>query len=281
MGNAPDVRGVGSTRTRTRWLVGGIVLALAAHADVALPDSRCDSPDNETRVRGNKECLVIRTFRPASPAEAPKLLVFLHGDLSDGGAADYIYDLARDAVADGRVVVALLRPGYFDSAGNQSSGDNGNRQDSYTKHNVDAIAAALKALREHHKASHLVVVGHSGGAAISGVILGRHPGVADAAVLAACPCFVAEWRAGRRRWTQSLSPDEVIKHVPVATRVLALTGDADDRTRPTLAADYVNALVKRGLPARFELVPGASHNEVVRRPELRAAIDELIAHLGR
>jgi len=262
-------------------LAGWVLLALAGQANVAPAEGRCDSPDNETRVRGDKECLVIRTFRPASPGDAPKLLVFIHGDVSSGGAADYIYERALEAVTDGRLVVALLRPGYFDSAGNQSSGDNFNRQDSYTKHNVDAIAATLKALREHHKASHLILVGHSGGAAISGVILGRHPGVADAAVLAACPCFIAEWRAGRRRWMQSLSPDEVIKQVPVATRVVALTGDADDNTRPILARDYVKALAKRGVPARFELVPGAGHNDVVRRPELRSAIDEVIAQLGR
>lgn len=224
---------------------------------------------------------MARTFRPANPGEAPKLLVFLHGDVSSGGAADYVYGLARDAVSDGRVVVALLRPGYFDSSGNQSSGNNFNRQDSYTKHNIDAIAAAFKVLRQHHKANRLIVVGHSGGAAITGVILGRHPGVVDAAVLAACPCNLGEWRAGRRWWTQSLSPNEVIEQVPVATRVLALTGDADDNTRPFLAMDYIKALAKRGLPARFELVPGATHNDVVRRPELRAAIDEIIAQLDR
>ena len=86
---------------------------------------------------------------------------------------------------------------------------------------------------------------------------------------------------GRRRWTQSLSPDEVSKKVPASTRVVALTGDADDNTRPILARDYVAALVNRGIPARFESVPGAGHNDVVRRPELRSAIDEVIAHLDR
>ena len=265
-----------------RALPGGlIVLAVLGLAGGAASQARCDAPDNETRVRGEAECLVIRTFRPASPADAPRLVVFIHGDVSSGGAADYIYDRAQEAVSDGRVVVALLRPGYFDSAGNQSSGDNFGRQDSYTKHNIDAIAAALRALREHHKASHLVLVGHSGGAAISGVILGRHPHLADAAVLAGCPCFVSEWRAGRRRWLQSLSRDEFAKRVPVATRVVALTGDADDNTRPVLARDYVKALAARGVSARFELVAGAGHHDVVRRPELRSTIDEVIGQLGR
>src|SRR5262249_49925857 len=161
---------------------------------------------------------------------------------------------AQEAVANGRVVVALLRPGYFDSAGNQSTGDNFDRQDSYTKHNIDAIAAALKVLREQHKITHLILVGHSGGPAISRVILGRQPGVADAALLASCPCFINEWRSGRRRWAHSLSPDEVIKQVPVATFVVALTGEADDNTRPMLAEDYVKTLAKRGVRARFELV---------------------------
>jgi len=263
-------------------LAGWILCAvLVADANIAFGDGRCDSPDNETRVRGDTECLVIRTFRPADPGESAKLIVFIHGDVSSGGAADYIYERAQEAVANGRVVVALLRPGYFDSAGNLSSGDNFDRQDSYTKHNVDAIAAALKALREHHKATRLVLVGHSGGAAISGVVLGRHPGLADAAILASCPCYINEWRAGRRRWAHSLSPDEVIKQVPVTASVVALTGDADDNTRPILAEDYIKALAKRGVPARFELVRRAGHNDVMRRPELRSAIDEIIAHLDR
>lgn len=163
-------------------------------------------------MRRNTECLVIRTFRPASPGPATTLLVFIHGDLSGGGPADYVYERAQAAAGEGRVTVALLRPGYGDNQGNQSTGDNSNRQDSYTKHNIDAVAA-LTTLREHHKADRLILVGHSGG--------------------------------------------------------------------PVLARDYVAALAKRGLPARFTVVPGAGHNDVVRRPELRSAIDELVTQLSR
>ena len=45
-------------------------------------------------------------------------------------------------------------PGDFDSSGNQSSGDNFNRRDSYTRHNIDAIATALQTLREQCDAHH-------------------------------------------------------------------------------------------------------------------------------
>ena len=153
----------------------GILLAVLAQPRVAPAQARCDPPDNETRVRRNTECLVIRTFRPASPGPATTLLVFIHGDLSGGGPADYVYERAQAAAGEGRV--------------------------------------ALTTLREHHKADRLILVGHSGG--------------------------------------------------------------------PVLARDYVAALAKRGLPARFTVVPGAGHNDVVRRPELRSAIDELVTQLSR
>ena len=264
-----------------RPLLLGLAALIGAGAPASAPaQAPCQPPDNEKRVAGGNECLVIRTFRPATPAPAPMLLVFIHGDLSGGGPADYIYERAREAVADGRVVVGLLRPGYGDGEA-QSTGDNFERNDSYTAHNVDAVAAAIKTLSEHHRASHVVLVGHSGGAAISGVILGRHPGLAAGAVLAACPCDLAAWRTGRRPWRQSLSPDDFGKRVSGGTRVIAVTGDKDDNTRPILAEDYAKTLAKRGIPARFVLVPGAGHNDVMRRPELRAAIDDVVSQLGR
>ena len=247
----------------------------------ALAQASCLPPDNERRVAGGKECLAIRTFRSANPGPEPTLVVFIHGDLNDGGTADYIYQRAREAVTDGRIVVGLVRPGYADAEGNQSTGDTFGRGDNYTAHNVDAVAAAIKALREYHKASHVVLVGHSGGAAIGGVILGRHPGLVDGAVLAACPCDIAAWRAGRREWRRSLSPDGFVNRVPASTRVVAITGDKDDNTSPILADNYAKKLARRGVPARFVLVAGAGHNDVMRRTELRAALEELVSQLGR
>ena len=48
---------------------------------------------------------------------------------------------------------------------------------------MDSVAAAVAALRKHHNASRVVVVGHSGGAANAGVILGRAAPLVDVAVL--------------------------------------------------------------------------------------------------
>ena len=261
------------------WLVAGALigasLGFGAGPQVS-GRAACPAPDNEHRVAGQKECMAIRTFRPPSPVPNPILIVYLHGDLSDGSPADYIYQRAREAVADGRIVVAMLRPGYFDSEGNQSTGDNFDRNDSYTASNVDAVAAAIQTLREYHKASAVVVVGHSGGAAIAGVIIGRHPGLIDAAVLVACPCDVPAWRSGRRPWTRSLSPHDFVKKAPADAKVTVISGDRDDNVRPALAKAYADNLAKRGISARFILVPGAGHDDVMRKPELRAALDQLV-----
>jgi pimeloyl-ACP methyl ester carboxylesterase len=211
--------------------------------------------------------------------------VFLHGDVSTGGPVDYIYRVAEMAIAEGMVAVAVLRPGYGDSHGHQSTGDNSGRRDSYTAHNIDAVADAIKALKAHHQPERTVLIGHSGGAAISGVILGRHASLVDAAALIACPCHVPQWRLARggRAWAQSLSPHAYVGKVPVATSVLAVMGDADDTTPLALGKDYVAELTRRGVSARMVAIPGAGHNDILRKPEVAVLIRELAmgARLGR
>jgi pimeloyl-ACP methyl ester carboxylesterase len=129
-------------------------------------------------------------------------------------------------------------------------------------------------LRAHHKARRVVLVGHSGGAAIAGVILGKHPGTADAAVLVSCPCHIANWRSGRRAWPRSESPHSYAASVPSSALVVALTGTRDDNTFPALGSSYVQSLAARGVRARFVELPGADHNAAFRAPEtLRAARD--------
>ena len=262
---------------QTASAVALAMLAMLLPASGARAQAGCSPADNETRVAGGTECLVIRTFRPAKPRPSPALVILLHGDVDSGGPVDYIYRMASSAVADGVVTVALVRPGYPDSEGNKSTGDDSNRSDTYTPHNVDAVAAAVRALKAHHAAGRVVLVGHSGGAAISAVILGRHPDLADAAVLVACPCNVFLWRVPQRRtpWLNSLSPHDWAEKVPPSARVVAITGAADDNTHPSLARDYVETLTRRGVSARFVSVHGAGHNDVVRKPEVYAAIREV------
>lgn len=259
---------------RLTWLIACAWLASGWLVSASAQDN-CKA-DNETRVAAGGECLALRTFRPAKPG--PTLVVFLHGNVSTGGAADYAYRWAQAILTDGMVAAVILRPGYFDSAGNRSSGGDFGRGDNFTSENIDAVATAVKALKAHHKAAKVILVGHSGGAATAGVILGRHPGLADGAVLVGCPCNVPEWRMARSGgpW-KSLSPHSYADGVPPPARVIAVTGSRDNVTYPNLAEDYIKSLARRGLKARYAQAEGANHNNAVTAPETAAALKELLA----
>ncbi len=234
--------------------------------------------DNRTRVAANGECLVIRAY--GEPAQRTSLVVFIHGDGYRGGPSDYMYKLAREFGAKGVVAVGLIRPGYYDSRGNHSTGKSYRDKDNYQPDVIATVAAAVEALKNHYKAQVVVLAGHSGGAAISGVIIGRYPGLVDAAVLAACPCNVPEWRImrrGRNNWHLSLSPHDFIGKIDKKTTVVAVTGGVDGNTVPVLARDYLASLKGRGIDATFIEVPGIGHDDIVTTRDYKTAIDRLLA----
>lgn len=244
--------------------------------------SPCAKPDPERRETGIDECLIYRLFRSASVASNPSLVIVLHGDVSSGGPANYhrkvAERIAHDRRADNIISVALVRPGYEDGDGESSSGSHNNRSDHYTAKNIDEIAAVVTKLRDRLQARSVVLLGHSGGAAISGVLVGRHPAVANAAVLVSCPCDVGVWRAGRRSpWPQSESPHSWADKVAPTTMVVALTGSRDDNTSPQLAERYIESLSRRGIKSRFELLSNADHNSAFRSDRVIDAVFDLLA----
>ena len=220
----------------------------------------CKSPDHLTEVTGDKECLVIQTYNAAP--ENQTLVVFIHGDGSRGDPSDYFKRIASEYTGNGATGVILIRPGYYDSEKRKSTGTSYRKKgDGYRKHIVNSVADAVQRLKTHHDVQRVILVGHSGGAAIPGVILGRHPGLAQAALLLSCPCDINRWRTmhQRRAWRNSLSPHRFIDEIPQETRVIALTGSKDNNTVPALARDYVATLTDRGITAEFVLVDGAGH----------------------
>ena len=239
-----------------------VILAavLSAVTTTALASCPPDSTIAD-RVFGGGVCLAAETFGAESAGAHPVLIVVVHGDISDGGAATYHAHFARTLARPGVVVVALIRPGYWDASGRKSEGDALGREDNYTAETIAAIGGAIDALKKRYRAARVVYVGHSGGAAIGGVLIARQRGLIDAAVLVSCPCDIPRWvkAHGYKPWTRSLSPAFYAHSVPAATEVVAITGAADANTQPVLAADYVEALKRRGVRARFEAVEGAGH----------------------
>ena len=212
-------------------------------------------------VLGGDLCLVTKIYGADTAGASPSLVVFLHGDMSRGGAAHYLFSRAEEmGDIPGVVGVALIRPGYYDNDGNTSDGPN-KRLDHYTDNNNRAVAEAVQALKDRYSADKTILVGHSGGAAQSGVIIGRYPDLATAAVLVSCPCDIPRWRISRGRdpWPNSQSPIDFIDTIASSQKVIAITGANDSNTGMFLAQDYVDALTKRGIEAKFVMARSAKH----------------------
>ncbi len=258
-----------------------LAVALAAAAPQVVATEPC-AADNRDRVSANDECLVIKTY--GEPAERTSLIIFIHGDgyrpdPSDYRPSNYMYRIAQRYGAKGVVAVGLIRPGYFDSKGNHSTGASHRDKDNYQPDVIETVAATVKVLKNHYKAENVILVGHSGGAAISGVIIGKFPGLVNAAVLSACPCNVPVWRTMRRghnNWLLSLSPHDFIGGVDKNARVIAVTGADDGNTEPVLARQYVASLKGMGIDAINIEVSGVGHEGIWKTREFTTSISQLL-----
>ena len=255
-------------------LISGLLLVVT-RAALAAP---CTSDDFETHVTGVHECIVIRHYGNSASTTPDAMVVFIHGDVSSGGPANYHFRLAEKEASTKIATIALVRPGYPDGAGNASSGDSNGRADNYTRENIAEVGTAIEHLRDHFKPGRVILVGHSGGSATAAVLLGSMPKLAAGAVLVSCPCDIVRWRTGRRPWPQSESPIAWADKVDPATRVIALTGTQDENTSAELAQAYVATLKARGIDASFIAVPNANHNHAFDSTLVTEAIASLVAH---
>ena len=249
---------------RTGAAIIGCMLLIGLPIANGQSQSLCDKADLTSAVMGNKLCIVVETFNAKPTGEVtPVLAIMLHGDVSRGGPASY--HVARmQQLAEGANIptVAMIRPGYEIRSGRKSEGTHYKRRDSYTQTNNRAMGAAIKKLKTFHKARKVVLIGHSGGAAMAGVIIDTYPGLIDKAVLASCPCDIKAWRrnSGYSPFIRSQSPSKHIRNIERSTQVVAITGSEDRNTTPDLAIDYVWQLKARGIQAEAIIVQGASHS---------------------
>jgi pimeloyl-ACP methyl ester carboxylesterase len=264
-----------------------LFIAITTHVLASAPVSAqaCSAPDNLARVTGNAECFAIRTEPSVAARRPPVLVIWIHGDVSSGGAADYMDEYLPRFAAPDVVQVRLLRPGYFDSAvpPNTSSGTTFTpRGSSWTPDYIDAAADAIARLRAHHNARYVIVVGHSGGAIFSSVILGRHLGVIDASLLVSTPGDLCVWRAPSPCTfvRPVLNPIDFINAIPPSAKLIALVGSGDTNTRPSVVQDYVTRASAVGVNISYVEIASGEHGfgTVARnQPQFDAALRSLIA----
>lgn len=272
--------------------IAGLLLGLAGTAAFAqaaqCPDGK--PADGIERAGDARHCLVIRTLAPGQTSRiTPKVLVvFLHGD--NGGRTELKADSGTAAMLAEKlqtVTIAMQRPGYRSDLG-VSDGQSGAGDDDYTPRNVEILAAALGNLRILHPGKKILLIGHSGGAAMAALLASRFPNSANAYLLAACPCDVLAWRQWRGNsagktgvWSRSLSPLAEAGKVSPETRISLVVGNKDENTLPQFSETYVRALQARGVKTRVTYAMNATHGSVQRAPEFFMLAGELADALSK
>jgi pimeloyl-ACP methyl ester carboxylesterase len=266
---------------RLTWLVLAFGLTCAHVAQAA-----CADPARFIDAEGT--CLIIDRIAEGAGDKRP-LVVVVHGD-GTGVGDRYLRSIRGMGerlapVAPQAAIYYLQRPGYASSLG-RSQGFNNPDGDEYTRGNVATMAAAVRALRARVDAGRVLWLGHSGGAAHGALILNRHHGLIDAAVLVGCPCGdVAQWRQHRNSqrgrytaslWPNSLSPAREVANLPAGLPIRLLTGARDDNTLPQFAEAYVAAASARGADVTLTLLPGLGHAAVADAPEVVEAAAALL-----
>lgn len=210
-----------------------------------------------------------RVYVDGSPSAGAPLIVVLHGDAPFRKPA-YHYEFASTLSErlPGVPVAALLRPGFSDPYGARSDGRRGTATgDDYTRAVAHDVSSAITSLRGEFSASSVVLVGHSGGAAIAANIAAASPRLIDSLILLSCPCDVPAFRRHMARqqfspfwlWpSDSESPLETVDRLTV-TRIFAVTGEHDPLTPVAYARAYIDAAGGRGLSATLTVLPKRGH----------------------
>ncbi|MEM7294297.1 MAG: alpha/beta fold hydrolase [Pseudomonadota bacterium] len=205
--------------------------------------------------------------------------MLIHGD----GNGQYLFEQLRGLADDDRMMIGIVRPGYFSSNGAESTGPDSDRNfDHYTRAVTDTLAVAITQVKNHYQPAELIILGHSGGAALAGLIASFYPSLADRIILVACPCNVPQWRMLRdgnnEPWPRSLSPHSVVGQLNTGVPLLAVVGADDTNTFPQLTIDYVALAQSAGVTASHEVVAGADHDGIV--VNTQALIDIVFDWIG-
>ncbi len=225
-----------------------LLAALLAFAPVA--SWACSGPD----------CAGTLAYEAFGDVKSPKsLVVFLHGSVSAGGPADYMYGPARrfaEAHPD-VVAVALLAPGYYDRKGKRSAGSDAGRR---LSDDTDEIIPALEELRRRYKPRKMFVFGHSKGAMNMGGVLAKKPGLADGAVLLAGIYDIPALAEYRRRAQNGVSTIDMVNRIPKSARIVLVHGDVDKDVPLSQSVDFEKKAKAAGVQVRLIALEGVGHD---------------------
>jgi pimeloyl-ACP methyl ester carboxylesterase len=228
-----------------------------------------------------------KIYEHARLSEHPILVIVVHGDSSDESTPTYQYRFAERAAAgiSDAVIAAVLRPGYSDGEDTSDGLRGFTTGDNWTPEVVNAVATVLSELKDRYHPRRVILVGHSGGAAIVGNLLGRQGTGVDGALLVSCPCDLSAWRKhmqsvkGGAIWerpVRSLSPLALVYGIPASAKLWLLVGSDDQVTPSVLTLAYAEALRHRDVAVNATIAPGLGHN-ILLQPIAMERLKEVVS----
>jgi pimeloyl-ACP methyl ester carboxylesterase len=274
-------------------VVGVIVLQYAVRGGFAATRPAIDAGGRAISEGANPHRIAGRVYLDGSASAGAPLVVVLHGDAPFRNPGyHYAFASTLSERLPGVPIAALLRPGFSDPYGARSDGRRGSASgDDYTRAVTHDLSDAIAALRTEFSASSVVLVGHSGGAAIAANIAAASPRLIDSLILVSCPCDVPAFRRHMARqqfspfwlWpSDSESPLDTVDRL-TAARVFAVTGEYDPIALVTYARAYTEAARHRGLSATLTVLPDRGHeilNDEAVIEFTRQRVAELIPERG-
>ena len=219
---------------------------------------------------GNQKVLIIYPKERTNS----NLVVFIHGD-SPFGDPVYQYHISkRLSTLTNAITVALLRPGYRDGCGDVSGGTRGlTMGDNYTAEVVQAIASVISTIKKEERTAQTIVMGHSGGAALTALLAESNPELVDQSILVACPCNLTDWRKSMEDLTDNpnwsnpmggLSPIDHISTLDLSKKIHLYVGEHDLSTPPFLTTEFYHATKSLGADVTMKIIPGEDHESVLK-----------------
>ena len=248
-----------------------LITSVLSTCNVKSQNSNCEKKDTLNYITTQYGCLFIKVFKSDSVAVNPNLLIVIHGD-APFNPPSYQYKLSQklSKLVKNTIIVSVLRPGYKDNEGNKSDGKKGlTTGDNYTQEVVNSLTEVIKELKSRFKPSKTIIIGHSGGAAISADVVSLSSSLVDELILVSCPCDVEEFRKSMalkqpfyRAWrdsVKSISPMDVVEKLNKNANIILIHGRQDDIVPFQIIKSYETKLKIRNIKTQLIVIENEGH----------------------
>lgn len=248
-----------------------LIISFLSGCNAKSQSNNCEKKDTLNYISTQNGCLYVKMFKSDSIGLNPNLLVVIHGD-APFNPPSYQYKFSKkiSEQVKNTVIVSILRPGYKDNEGNKSDGKRGlTTGDNYTIEVINSLTSVIKELKNRIKPSKTIIVGHSGGAAISADIVSLTPNLVDKAILVSCPCDVEAFRKSMalkqpfyRAWhdsVKSISPINIINKLDIRADISLIHGQQDDIVPFEIAETYYEQLKSNNIKTKMIKVENGKH----------------------